>query len=210
MMQTSSDVTRPRNRMQYPEAARQLLRETLFNAASDLIAEKSWAETRMADVAKAAGVSRQTLYNEFGSRQGFAQAFVLHEASRFLAAVEDAITAHADDPRAALAAAVEVFLKSAEQDPLIAAIVSGRGDDGLLPLLTNQAGPVLTFATDQLTGVLTRTWPDVPDHAVRLVAENVTRLAISHAATATAPAEQTAAALAELFGPYLDCMVERD
>src|SRR5690606_7405213 len=209
-MQTSSDVTRPRNRMQYPEAAGQLLREAVFNAASDLIAEKSWAETRMADVAKAAGVSRQTLYNEFGSRQGFAQAFVLHEASRFLAAVEDAITAHADDPRAALAAAVEVFLKSAEQDPLIAAIVSGRGDDGLLPLLTNQAGPVLTFATDQLTGVLTRTWPDVPDHAVRLVAENVTRLAISHAATATAPAEQTAAALAELFGPYLDCMVERD
>ncbi|WP_028850462.1 TetR/AcrR family transcriptional regulator [Thermocrispum municipale] len=202
-------MTRPRNRMQYPEAARKLLRETLFDAASDLIAQRSWAETRMADVAEAAGVSRQTLYNEFGSRQGFAQAFVLHEASRFLSAVNDAITAHADDPRAALAAGVEVFLKSAEQDPLIAAIVSGRGDEGLLPLLTNQAGPVLTFATEQLTEVLTTTWPDVPDDAVRMVAENVTRLAISHAATATAPAEQTAAQLADLFGPYLDCVVKR-
>ncbi|MGH3432716.1 MAG: TetR family transcriptional regulator [Thermocrispum sp.] len=198
-----------RNRVRYPEAARNLLRETLFNAASDLIAQGSWAETRMADVAKAAGVSRQTLYNEFGSRQGFAQAFVLHEADLFLAAVEEAITANADDPRAALGAAVRVFLKSAQEEPLIVSIASGEASDGLLPLVTNQAGPVLRFATERLTAVLGRTWPHIPDVAVRLVAENMIRLGISHAASSNAPAEQTAADLAELFGPYLEDLVGR-
>lgn len=203
------DVPVQRNRVRYPEAARNLLRETLFDAASDLIAQGSWADTRMADVAKAAGVSRQTLYNEFGSRQGFAQAFVLHEAGLFLASVEDAIETNADDPRAALAAAVRVFLKTAEDEPLIVAIAAGESGDGLLPLVTNQAGPVLGFATERLAAVLATTWPHVPEAAVRLVAENMVRLGISHAASSTAPAEQTAADLAELFGPYLEEVVGR-
>lgn len=193
--------------MSYPEAARNLLRETLFDAASELIAKSSWAQTRMADVAKAAGVSRQTMYNEFGSRQGFAQAFVLHEAEMFLAGVQEAIAAHADDPRAALGAAVRVFLKSAEEEPLIVSIASGDAGDGLLPLVTNQAGPVLGFATERLAAVIAETWPQVPEYAVRLVAENMVRLGISHAASATAPAETTAAGLAELFGPYLEKVV---
>jgi AcrR family transcriptional regulator len=200
-------VSAPRNRVRYPEAARNLLRETLFNAASDLIAQSSWPETRMADVAKAAGVSRQTLYNEFGSRQGFAQAFVLHEAEMFLAAVEEAIAAQADNPRAALGAAVRVFLKTAEDEPLIVAIASGEAGDGLLPLVTNQAGPVLGFATERLSAFLGETWPHVAKESVRLIAENMIRLGISHAASSTAPAEQTADDLAELFGPYLEQVV---
>lgn len=200
-------VSVERSRMQYPEAARNLLRETLFDAASELIAKSSWAQVRMADVAKAAGVSRQTMYNEFGSRQGFAQAFVLHEAEMFLTGVQEAIAAHADDPRAALAAALRVFLKSAAEEPLVVSIASGEAGDGLLPLVTNQAGPVLGFATEQLSTFLAQTWPQVPEYAVRLVAENMVRLGISHAASATAAAETTAAGLAELFGPYLEQVV---
>ena len=42
----------------------------------------------MADVARAAGVSRQTLYNEFGAAAELAQAFVLREADLFLDAVQ--------------------------------------------------------------------------------------------------------------------------
>ncbi len=55
----------------------------------------------MADVAPPPGVSRQTLYKEFGSRDEFAQAFVLREAERFIDAVEGALDAHLDDPRRA-------------------------------------------------------------------------------------------------------------
>ena len=52
----------------------------------------------MADIAVAAGVSRQTLYKEFGSREEFAQVLVMREAERFLDAVEQAVGQHLDDP----------------------------------------------------------------------------------------------------------------
>ena len=71
-------------RTPYPQAARQLLRETLFGAARDELERRAWSEVTMADVASAAGVSRQTLYKEFGNRDEFAQAFVIHEGERFL------------------------------------------------------------------------------------------------------------------------------
>ena len=42
----------------------------------------------MVDVAAAAGVSRQTLYNEFGSKEGLARALVRREADGYLAGVD--------------------------------------------------------------------------------------------------------------------------
>ena len=50
----------------------------------------------MSDVASAAGVSRQTLYKEFGSRDEFAQAFVIHVGQRFLDDVDAAVREHLD------------------------------------------------------------------------------------------------------------------
>ena len=74
----------------YAVAARALLRDTLLDAARRELEQRAWSEVTMADIAAAAGVSRQTLYKEFGSREEFAQAFVLREAERFIAAVETA------------------------------------------------------------------------------------------------------------------------
>ena len=54
-------------------AARELLRSTLLDAARAELASRRWTEITMADIARAAGVSRQTLYKEFGSREEFAQ-----------------------------------------------------------------------------------------------------------------------------------------
>lgn len=204
---TVGDVPESRARVRYADAARALLRDTLFDAANELLESQSWSQVRMADIAQVAGVSRQTLYKEFGSREGFAQAFILREAEQFLAGVEEAVAAHADSPRAALQAALEVFLKTASEEPLIVSIVSGEAGDGLLPLVTNQAGPVLGFATDRLATFLGQTWSHVPESSVRLIAENMVRLGISHAASPTASSAQTGADLAELFGPYLDLTV---
>src|ERR1700679_2753347 len=92
----------------YPVAARELLRNTLLDAACQQLQSSRWADVTMADIARAAGVSRQTLYKEFGSRDEFAQVLVMREANRFLVAVEGAITANLDDPARALAAAFDV------------------------------------------------------------------------------------------------------
>ncbi|MGO4752750.1 TetR family transcriptional regulator, partial [Streptomyces sp. 2MCAF27] len=48
------------------EATMPAARESLLDAAFTALADRPWAVVRMVDVAVAAGVSRQTLYNEFG------------------------------------------------------------------------------------------------------------------------------------------------
>jgi AcrR family transcriptional regulator len=190
----------------YAEAARALLRDTLLDAAGDLMRERGWAETTMAEVATAAGVSRQTLYHEFGSRNEFAQAYVLRETGRFVASVETAVSSRTGDPRAALVAAFEVFLAAAAGHPLIRAIVSGDGNDGLLALVTIQ-GPVLGLATERLAALVTASWPQVDAARARLVADCLVRLAISHAALPGGPPESGAAAVGEVLGPYLEQVV---
>ena len=62
-------------------------RESLLDAAYTSLARRPWSAVRMVDVAAAAGVSRQTLYNEFGSKEGLARALVRREADAYLAGV---------------------------------------------------------------------------------------------------------------------------
>ena len=110
----------------------------------------------MADIAAAAGVSRQTLYKEFGSRDEFGQAFVIHEGERFLDAVEAAIHEHLDDPRAAVGAALELFLRTAGEDPLVRILLSDDGAGGMLPFVTTQGMPVVQWATARLAALSPR------------------------------------------------------
>ncbi|MEX2107784.1 MAG: TetR family transcriptional regulator [Solirubrobacterales bacterium] len=188
----------------YPVAARRLLRETLFEAARDELQRGAWSEITMADVAGAAGVSRQTLYNEFGSRDEFAQAFVIHEGERFLDGVEAAVRQHLDDPRAAVHAALATFLRTAGEDPLVRMLLSDDGAGGMLPFVTTQGMPVVQWATHRLTGVMQDGWPEAPAHEARLLAESLVRLAISYITAPSGPPEETAAQASELLAPFID------
>ena len=51
-------------------------RETLLEPPTRRSGAQPWTGVRMVDVAAAAGVSRQTLYNEFGSKEGLGAALV--------------------------------------------------------------------------------------------------------------------------------------
>jgi AcrR family transcriptional regulator len=154
---------RGEHRRSYAEEARALMRERLLDAVGALLADRDRASVTMADIARGAGVSRQTLYNEFGSRQEFAQAYVLREADRFLSAAEDAIAEHADDPEAALTAAFSGFLAAAAENPLVRAIVSGDPGSGLLALVTTRGALVVGAATVRLAVCFVATWPQLPD-----------------------------------------------
>lgn len=186
----------------YAVAARALLRDTLLDAARRELEQRCWSEVTMADVALAAGVSRQTLYKEFGSREAFAQAFVLREAERFIAAVEMSLDAHLDDPIAALTAAFGLFLSAAAEDPLIRAAIADSGE--MLPLLTTQGQPLVQGAAERLSVAILARWPRAASHDAALLAECLVRLAISYVALPVAPAGMTAASIAELLGPFIE------
>jgi len=188
----------------YAVAARQLLRDTLFDAARDQVQQRAWAEVTMADIARAAGVSRQTLYKEFGTRDEFAAAFVIREGERFLDAVEQAVREHLDDPAAAVEAALEVFLTTAGEDQLVRILLSDDGTGGMLPLVTTQSMPVVTWASARLSAVIRDGWPHASEHDAQLLAESLVRLAISYVTVPKGSAHATAADAAALLAPFIE------
>ena len=203
-MTAAAATIRAVSRPPYAVAARQLLRDTLFDAARDQLQHRAWADITMADVARAAGVSRQTLYKEFGTRDEFSAAFVIREGERFLDAVEQAVREHLDDPRAAVANALEVFLTAAAEDPLMRMVLSDDGTGGMLPLVTTQSMPVVTWAAHRLSAVIEEGWPPASAADVQLLAESLVRLAISHVTVPTGTPEATAEAAARLLGPFIE------
>lgn len=192
------------SRTPYQEAARELLRQSVFDAARDQLGSRPWSEITMADIASGAGVSRQTLYNEFGNRNEFGFAFVIHEAERFMDDVEKAVLRHADDPRAAVLAALEHFLETAGADPLIRILLSDDGTGGMLPFVTTQGLPVVQWATARLVAVIEEGWPEAAAADVKRLSESLVRLAISYVTTPGESAEEAAAGVADLLGPFID------
>jgi AcrR family transcriptional regulator len=183
------------------------MRERLLDAVDELLADRDWASITMADIARGAGVSRQTLYNELGSREELAQAYVLREADRFLGAAEDAIANHPDDPEAALTAAFTGFLEAAADNPLVRAIVAGDPGSGLLALVTTRGALLVGAVTARLAAFFVATWPQLAEQQARIVAESTVRLAISHALLPSGPADRTSASVAALLGPYIERLI---
>jgi AcrR family transcriptional regulator len=191
-------------RTPYQEATRELLRKTLFGAARDQLEQRRWSEITMSDIAAGAGVSRQTLYKEFGNRNEFGLAFVIDVGEDFLDEVEAAVRQHLDDPRAAVGAALELFLRTAGEDPLIRILLSDDGTGGMLPFVTTQGMPVVHWATARLATVIEEGWPQAPKADVSLLSESLVRLAISYITAPSESPESTAAAVANLLGPFID------
>ena len=191
----------------FAEATRSLLRDSVLDAVSELLAQREWTEVTMAEVAERAGVSRQTLYNAFGGRRELAQAYVMREAERFIAETEEAIRSNSGDAHAALASATEVFLSAAAEHPLVRAMTGSEDADELLPLVTTRGGPLIAQVTERLAAAIVATWPGLPLPETRTMVESLVRLAISHAALPTDSPRATADAIVAILSPYVDRML---
>ncbi|WP_369215843.1 TetR/AcrR family transcriptional regulator [Streptomyces flavofungini] len=99
-------------------------RESLLDAAYTALARRSWPGVRMVDVAAVAGVSRQTLYNEFGSKDGLARALLRRETDGYLHGVERAL-AEEREPADRLAAVAAWTVGAARGNPLVRAALTG-------------------------------------------------------------------------------------
>ena len=173
-------------------------RESLLDAAYTALARRPWSAVRMVDVAAAAGVSRQTLYNEFGSKEGLARALVRREADGYLAGVERAL-ATPGDARDRLTATAEWTAGLARDNALVRAMLTScwserlpsptlsavpsssavpaqRRADGPLP----SPGDFVGMVRDRAVAVLTGAGVDKTDTAdLARSCELVVRLALS-------------------------------
>ncbi|MEV4715963.1 TetR family transcriptional regulator [Micromonospora noduli] len=176
------------------------VRTGIVDAARALTVATGWDGVRMGAVATAAGVSRQTVYNEFGSKAGLAEALARAEVDRFVGAVRAALLAHGTDVRAGAYAAIAHTLTTAGENPLIKAILTSArgGSDELLPYLTTRAEVVLTEASGALIDWAGDHLPGADHAALAFAADTIVRLVVSHIVLPREPIEQTATALADL------------
>ena len=124
-------------------------RGRILAAAIDLLTESGWASITMAGLAERAGVSRQTVYNEIGTKSDLAEAVVLDELGRFLAVVDDGFSRHPRSLSAALHAAVLGVLERSRDSAIMVAIVSSTAgaETELLPPLTTRSTSLLETAS---------------------------------------------------------------
>ncbi|HEY9311954.1 TetR/AcrR family transcriptional regulator [Williamsia sp.] len=188
----------------FAQATKRLLRNSLLDGMRELLRTKDWSAVTMADVAAAAGVSRQTVYNEFRSRQGLATAYALRLTDEFVDLISEAVLSHEGRVKMALAEGFSDFFASVATDPLIQSLLIGQAKPDLLRLITTDAGPLIDQASGRISALLQHSWVQAEETAAVRIARAVVRMALSYVSMPPEADRDVADDLAEIFAPVVD------
>jgi AcrR family transcriptional regulator len=160
---------------------RRQVRERVLDTAAALTVERGWDRVRIGEVAVASGVSRPTLYREFGTKDGVGEALVAREAERFFSGIAWELEQH-EDLAGGIRAAVLFTLDEAGGNPLLRAILTGSrsGDTSLLPFLTTRGDPIITGGNALVGDWMHRRRPALDPRTVADLVDAVVRLTVSH------------------------------
>lgn len=197
-------IVAPVKRMPYAEASRALLRDSVLDAMRDLLGTRDWSAITLSDVARAAGISRQTIYNEFGSRQGLAQGYGLRLADRLVDAVNAALEAHVGNVYEAFLQGFRDLFTELSADPLVISLLTGVAKPDLLQLITTDSAPIINRASERLTTALTQSWVATSDEDAGVLARAIVRLALSYVSMPPEADHDVAADLARLMTPFAE------
>ena len=169
-------------------------RDRLVAQAAELTRSGGWQAITMAKLADRVGVSRQTVYNEIGSKRQLAEAMIMHELEVFLQAVDAAFEDNPGSLTDAIREAATRVLEMARTNPLLHAVLSAShgAESALLPLLTTQVEPLIEAAHG-----LVRRHLDSYDHGldedrIDPLVDMVIRLVLSHVTAPSTSPEETA------------------
>jgi AcrR family transcriptional regulator len=156
--------------------------ERIVMAAGELTLEVGWAGVTMGKLAERVGVSRQTVYNEVGSKPQLAEEMVLAELAKFLAVVDDAFDRHPTDLVAAIRAASRGVLELAGDNALLQAVVSASygAETELLPLLTTRNDALMLAASQTVRARVDAYGIDLDGRQLDAAIDMVVRLVLSH------------------------------
>ena len=158
------------------------LRDRMLEAAVRLTTEAGWAKVTMGRLADEVGVSRQTVYNEIGTKNDLAEAMVMRELDRFLAGVNRAFDEHPDDLVGAIRTSARRVLEYAQDNALLHAVVSAThgADTELLPLLTTHSEHLLEGAKLVIAERVAPYDVGLPPERLDASIDMVVRLVLSH------------------------------
>lgn len=162
------------------------VREQLLAATVEAASIHGIARLSMADVAQRAGLSRQTLYRHFPSKDVLLAEAVAQETGDLIAKVTSAASRH-DDPVDALEAGLLTALRAAREHPLLDRLIRTEPET-LLPLLSTDGGPVLALVRAVVIAILSERAVvpagELDPVELRRFADLVTRLIVSYAISA--------------------------
>ncbi|BBZ66179.1 TetR family transcriptional regulator [Mycolicibacterium insubricum] len=187
----------------YAEASRSLLREMVLDAMHDLLLTKDWSAVTLSDVAGAAGVSRQSIYNEFGSRQGLAQGYALRLGDRLVDAITAAIEVNAGHAEQAFLDGFRSFFLASAADPLVVSLQTGVAKPDLLQIITTDSAPIITRCSARLIDALVNSWIPIGVNDAGVLARAVVRLAMSYVSMPPEADHDVADDLARLLAPFV-------
>lgn len=193
---------------QLQRVARFKRRELLEAAVAELVVS-GWRGLQITSVALRAGVSRQTVYNTFGSRDRLAEALIDHLTQGFLDGFEARFRAEPDRLRQ-WTAGIEYILRRGIDDPALRAMLGAETSDQFLELLTSRSGPLVATAQARIASVSSDA--DLAPVAVQrteIVAEIVTRLGLSNIVQPMTNIHEHASAVAKMVTRFIDEDPER-
>ncbi len=163
-------------------AASLTMHERVVAAAAELTLEVGWAGVTMGKLADRVGVSRQTVYNEVGSKPQLAEEMVLAELAKFLAVVDEAFDEQPGNLVEAIRGASRGVLELARRNALLQAVVSASygAATELLPLLTTRNDALVLTATEAVRRRVTAYPIDLDDRQLDAAIDMVVRLVLSH------------------------------
>jgi AcrR family transcriptional regulator len=170
----------------------------ILDGALTVMSRHGLSRLSLEDVARAAGVSRQTVYRYAGNRDGLITATILREEQVLLDRMRAAASVH-DELRPALQAAIAAALRAAREHPLLDRLLATE-PEALLPFLTDGSGPVLSAAQTVVVELFGHYVPELDTHQQLRAADAATRLIVSYAISPSdAPTDDLAATLAALM-----------
>jgi AcrR family transcriptional regulator len=197
-------LTRVNQRIPFAEASRALLRDSILDGMRDLLLTRDWSAITLSDVARAAGISRQTIYNEFGSRQGLAQGYALRLADRLVDVIDEQITCNEGDIYSAFVQGFRAFFAESAADPLVISLLNGEAKPDLLQLITTDSGPIINNCSRRLTASFAQSWVKASDEDAGVLARAIVRLALSYVSMPPEADYNVADDLARLMTPFAE------
>ncbi|WP_163888676.1 TetR family transcriptional regulator [Mycolicibacterium hippocampi] len=191
-------------RISYAEASRVLLRDSILDGMREMLLARDWSAITLSDVARAAGISRQTIYNEFGSRQGLAQGYALRLADRLVDQIHDAINHNAGDIYAAFLQGFRDFFTESAADPLVISLLTGTSKPDLLQIITTDSAPIISRCSTRLTESLMSSWVRASEEDAGVLARAIVRLAMSYVSMPPEADHDVARDLARLMTPFAE------
>lgn len=173
----------------------------ILDATLDVLARVGIAKLALEEVAATAGVSRQTVYRHFGSRDGLLSAAIVREEEMLLGLV-DAATAGVDDVEVAVRVGLAAALHGADDHPLLQRLLTSE-PEALLPFLTLGSGPVLSIVGPAIATVVERRAPHLAPPELEFLGDALGRVVVSYAISPRGDVEDTAARLAGMVAVHV-------